>query len=280
MTRLAGFDLAIGDGESKRLAIAVVAALGVHFAFSALQFRRPELAPSQVLPWQLVEVEASPEPPPAPVSEPAHAEEALPSKQIAPVHAFSPRVASAAPPSDTASGAGQAEEDSDAAAVEATEFSDSDWAMASGTGTTLGGGRTTSRFGGGGVARGGTLLAARDLSREALPPDLSPLVERNFPQIARMYRVEGRVIVSALLDENGVPSDVRVDSVTPEGKGFGEACARTVHQGPKWRPKLNRDGRPVATSVTYTCSFRLPKDISHTESAEGASQRVWTHSVE
>ncbi len=158
----------------------------------------------------------------------------------------------------------------EAAEILSSDPSDTTWAALSGTGTTLGGG-LSGRPGRATVQSRETVLAARDLSRKAKAPDLDPLVQRNFPTAARMASVGGTVTVSAWIAKDGTPSDVRVESVTPQGRGFGETCSRTVHQGPSWKPELNRDGRPVASRVTYTCHFRLPKA---TDSAQARPQEA------
>ena len=97
-----------------------------------------------------------------------------------------------------------------------------------------------------------------------------------------MYKNDGDVTVSALISPEGRPSDLRVEAVDPEGRGFGEACSRSVHQGPAWKPKLNRDGRPLASRVTYTCKFRLPDD-ARAPSASAATPggpQTWSHAAE
>jgi hypothetical protein len=108
---------------------------------------------------------------------------------------------------------------------------------------------------------------------------LQPLIDANFPVAARLARAEGTVTISAVIQADGNPTDVRVVSVDPKGRGFGETCSRTVHQGPDWKPKLNRDGRPVVAKISYTCRFSLPEDLASTieEPTTGVgANRVWT----
>jgi hypothetical protein len=38
--------------------------------------------------------------------------------------------------------------------------------------------------------------------------------------------------------------------------GFADACERTVRTA-RWEPPLDRDGRTVATEITYTCRFEV-----------------------
>ena len=67
----------------------------------------------------------------------------------------------------------------------------------------------------------------------------------NFPEKARKKKLQGVVLVSMVVDENGVPRDVVVTK--PAGNGFDEAAIAAVRQ---WRfePAL-RDGKPVAVAL-------------------------------
>lgn len=271
----------------------LAAAVALHGALLLAPKRSVPPALPSVAPWTLLDVAVEPRSPEPPRAESAPRESRPPIAPLAPPSPNLLRTAPTAPasaatrgdssPFPAPSGAtnGDLRAEDDAAPLLATDLTDADWRMASGSGSTLGGRRAFGSVAGPRAVRS-TSLEARDLSREATPPDLAPWVERNFPQIARMYRVEGVVTVSAMLDELGAPSDVRVEAVDPPGRGFGEACARTLLQGPKWRPKLNRDGRPVKTTVTYLCVFRLPADLEKSAAppTESASQRIWTQSAE
>lgn len=166
-----------------------------------------------------------------------------------------------------------------------SSLSASDWGLLNGGGSGRqgsGSGGLPGRNGEGGpsgLARS-TTLTARNLSRDVRPPDLEPWVKHNFPTASRMARVEGTATVSAIVRPSGKPSDVRVEHVDPRGRGFGEACSRTVLEGPAWQPRLNRDGRPVPARVRYTCRFTLPEGAGAPTAAgptAGASaNRVWT----
>lgn len=110
--------------------------------------------------------------------------------------------------------------------------------------------------GGRGFARK-TFLKPRDLSRAPIAPDLSDLLSKNHPVAARMHGLEGTVELKAVILPDGTPSALRVESIDPSGRGFGEACIRTVQHGPKWLPGRDRNGAPIAAEVTVTCPFRL-----------------------
>jgi TonB family protein len=144
--------------------------------------------------------------------------------------------------------------------VVAAEGGDGDWQMLGGFagGDMIGtpGAGTKGPTSLGGVARSAT-LAPRDFSRAAIPPNLHGLLQRNYPMQARMRGEQSQVTVTAHINSEGGVSAVRVQSVTNADKGFGEACVRTVLEGPKWQPRLNQNGLPVASTVTYNCQFAL-----------------------
>lgn len=277
-----------GKDASRRRTVDLVslaAALSAHLGFCLVQANHEEIpAASRALEasWVQLEEEAASTPEPPPPSEPAAPSERTLSQNQVPIRDPNPAAGS---PSE-APGAGEGESDGaseDAAPLLTAEGSSADWALLSGTGTGLSG----RRRGAGGSSEGfgrALTLSARDLSRDAIAPDLRPWVEQNFPGHARMSGVSGTATISAFIDPSGVPSDVRVEAVDPSGRGFGEACTRTLHQGPRWKPKLNRDGRPLSARVTYTCVFKNPtahQSPSATAGASGAAaNRIWRESPE
>lgn len=262
-------------------ALAVLAAIGLHAALGLIRAEphAPKAAFDPVLLETYTFVEREPdEEQPAPNLKPqasALRETAEHARALqAPVH----------PTSETSADAGDAPLAEDSAAeLAASEFGDPSFELPSGSGLALGRGSTTNPGSGGmgfpgRIARSST-LAARDLSRPAIPPPLQPIVDANFPAAARLARVEGSVTISAVIQPDGNPTDVRVVDVDPRGRGFGETCTRTVHQGPDWQPKLNRDGRPVPSQVTYTCRFRLPDDLAvdiDAPTTGAGANRAWT----
>ncbi|GEM_PF-446538 len=166
-----------------------------------------------------------------------------------------------------------------AAALLTDASGSSGWEMLSGQGNALGRGRLGRPSSGAAQSGRATSLSARNLSRNAIAPHLAPLVARNYPIAAKIARVSGTVTVSAIIQASGNPTDIRVVSANPRGRGFGETCSRTVHEGPLWKPRLNRDGRPVASQVRYTCHFLAPAGIAPElkEQANGVgANRVFT----
>ncbi|HSC89422.1 MAG TPA: energy transducer TonB [Polyangiaceae bacterium] len=269
--------------SSRRIEFAaLVVALAGHLGLTALRVHAPSVSRA---PAQLIDVLLDAAPPPAlpePVIEPpARAE---PATALTPTAATRTLAAPAVPSNATttsdsspAASAASNPTNEEAAPLLASDSDESPWAMPSGTGTSLGRGGSGPRGLAAGVGRASS-LAPRDFSREATPPHLQPYVDRNFPGTARMYKVEGDVVVSVRIDASGAPSDLRVENADPGGRGFGEACSRSVLQGPSWKPKLTKDGTPLATRATYRCIFRL------TEAEKAATQpsvggRVWSYST-
>lgn len=250
------------EKEHRVIAVALLSAALLHACLFLQNFEARAETELRTIPLSGFEID---EPAPLPEEEvsPSPEEDRAPSSS----HSDTPSQAdaSAQPSSENEEmvdveleGGDQGEEGDEAPDTLTQDFGGADWAAYRGAGSKLGA-TGSGRTGRDRELKRETVLAARDLSRRAEAPDLSGLVLRNYPVSARMARVEGTVTVSALVGADGNPSDVRVQSATPSGRGFGEACSRTVHEGPDWKPELNRDGRPVAVRATYTCKFNLPK---------------------
>ncbi len=271
-------DLWTFQGRSSRRV--ELAALGVallaHLALTRVHPDPAALVPRAAAP--LIDVLVDEVPPP-PAAEPETAPEpATPEVATAPTTSVASRPSSA--PSVTSPGAPSSSPSTSeqAAPLVDSGTEDSDWDLPSGTGTTLGRGATgPAGPAGGGLGRA-VSLAPRDFSREAVPPNLQPYVDRNFPGVARMYKVDGDVVVSALIGTTGAPSDLRVESADPGGKGFGEACSRSVLQGPAWKPKLTKDGTPLASRVSFRCKFRLT-EAERNATTPSVGGRVWSYST-
>ncbi len=169
-----------------------------------------------------------------------------------------------------------------AAPVLVSDFADSsdNFTMVTGEGTRLSGGRAGKVGGGTGRGRGpATKVAARDLSRNPIAPMLTPYINRNYPSSARMNGVSAEATLRLVIQADGTTTDIRVRSVSRKGYGFGETCSRSLHQGPKWKPALNRNGRPITFEVTYTCTFLAPKrDVASSSgkpTVGSGANRVW-----
>jgi TonB family protein len=93
-----------------------------------------------------------------------------------------------------------------------------------------------------------------ELSKKPAPPPLAEALERNYPPEARSQGKSGEAKVRARIDPGGRVAIARVTSETSDG--FGHACQKTLLDS-TWTPPLDRDGKPVATWVTYRCKFRV-----------------------
>jgi TonB family protein len=74
-----------------------------------------------------------------------------------------------------------------------------------------------------------------------------------FSEEARRMKIQGVVIVSLLVTEEGLPSDIRLEKSA--GAGLDEEAMQTVSQY-RFKPAM-KDGQPVAARITVEVNFRL-----------------------
>ncbi len=96
----------------------------------------------------------------------------------------------------------------------------------------------------------------RDLSRRPSPPALGGALQRNFPPGARRRGIAGVAVVSLRVGPTGDVDQIRVQSESVSGQGFGQACVTTV-SGSRWTPALNAQGNPAPARVRFRCEFRV-----------------------
>jgi TonB family protein len=97
---------------------------------------------------------------------------------------------------------------------------------------------------GGGVYRVGGSVSA---------PVLISKTEPEYSEAARKAKFSGTVLLSLVVDANGMPRDIKV--IRPLGLGLDEKAVEAVQ---KWRFRAGiKDGHPVATQATIEVSFRL-----------------------
>ena len=82
-------------------------------------------------------------------------------------------------------------------------------------------------------------------------------VEPVYPELARKARIEGVVILEAIIDENGNLVNARVLRSPGKAFGFDEAALEAVKQW-KFKPGL-QNGVPVPVIYTLTVQFILTK---------------------
>jgi protein TonB len=95
-------------------------------------------------------------------------------------------------------------------------------------------------------------VALADLARPPRAPRLDAALEKNYPASARQSGIAGHAVLRVEVLANGRIGGVR--HVSETYAGFADACERTVKSG-AWEPPLDRNGKPVATEITYTCRF-------------------------
>ncbi|MGH9620670.1 MAG: energy transducer TonB [Bryobacteraceae bacterium] len=101
---------------------------------------------------------------------------------------------------------------------------------------------------GGGVG-GGVYQIGGDVSE----PVLLVKVEPEYSEEARKAKYSGTVMLSIIVDKNGLPRDIKV--VRPLGLGLDQKAIEAVS---KWRFKpAMKDGHPVAVQANVEVNFRL-----------------------
>ncbi len=84
---------------------------------------------------------------------------------------------------------------------------------------------------------------------------LATKVKPEFPDLARAARIEGKVILQAIIKKDGTVGDVEVLSSNRTGLGFEEAALEAVKE---WRYKPALQGaRPVDVFLTVVVEFTL-----------------------
>jgi protein TonB len=94
-----------------------------------------------------------------------------------------------------------------------------------------------------------------DASAEGVtPPRMTRRVEAVYPPVARTQRIEGLVIVSALVNENGQVIDTKIIRGVPRGN-LNEAAIESVRRS-SYAPAM-KDGVRVKTWMTVAVNFKL-----------------------
>ena len=111
----------------------------------------------------------------------------------------------------------------------------------------------------GGIVGGtglGVVVDVGDLSRQPIPPSLKRKLEKLYPKKARQEGIEGEAVLRLQIAPDGLPAKIRIISEDPTGYELGRACLKTL-QGEKWKPPIDKNGKPVTTRITYRCGFEI-----------------------
>jgi protein TonB len=103
--------------------------------------------------------------------------------------------------------------------------------------------------GSGGGSGGGVFRAGGEVSS----PVLISKVEPEYSEEARKAKYSGTVLLSVVVDEHGIPQDIKV--VRPLGLGLDEKAVEAVQKW-RFRPGI-RNGKAVRVRATIEVSFRL-----------------------
>ena len=244
----------------------VLASLGLHaVAFGGLGNRHDGFGARKSRPPTLVEMSVSKPPeakPEAPKPEPPRPTARAPKLALA----RPARVKAAPPPPDVpAAPPPAAESPADFTGVTMTnDGPGTGWSSATGNGEAMKGpvgrpgARVTHRNVDGGDAdlgrTGPAVVAAADLSRPPVAPDLTAALARHYPPDARAKGLAGKAVLRVRIQPDGHVGDTKLESET--APGFGAACQATLRGAP-WSAPVDRQGRSVATYVKYTCRFEV-----------------------
>ncbi|SDN09043.1 TonB family C-terminal domain-containing protein [Daejeonella rubra] len=76
-----------------------------------------------------------------------------------------------------------------------------------------------------------------------------------YPAEAKKNNVQGRVIVSFIIQKDGSLADIKV--LRGVGSGLDEEAVRVISESPKWKPGT-KDREPVNVAFTIPIQFKLP----------------------
>ncbi|MBV9265496.1 MAG: TonB family protein [Acidobacteriaceae bacterium] len=99
----------------------------------------------------------------------------------------------------------------------------------------------------------GTGGGAYRIGGDVSAPQILSKVEPEYSEEARKAKYQGTVVLSIVVDEHGMPRDIRV--IRPLGLGLDEKAIEAVQHW-RFRPGM-KGGRPVATQASVEVNFRL-----------------------
>ncbi len=94
-----------------------------------------------------------------------------------------------------------------------------------------------------------------DLTPDVVKPEIVSRVNPAYPRMAQQKKVEGTVIISILISENGDVADARVLREAGGSSGLNEAAMAAVRKW-KFRPAV-KEGKRVKVWMTYPIVFKF-----------------------
>jgi TonB family protein len=94
-----------------------------------------------------------------------------------------------------------------------------------------------------------------ELTPDVVKPELMNRVNPSYPRLAQQKKVEGTVILSILISENGDVADARVLREAGGSSGLNEAALSAVRKW-KFRPGV-KEGKRIKVWMTYPIVFKL-----------------------
>jgi protein TonB len=122
--------------------------------------------------------------------------------------------------------------------------------IGSGEGGGVGSGKGAGAGPGEGGGYGGGVFKIGGVDKK---PQLVYKVDPDYSEEARKAKFQGTVVLAIIVDENGLPHDVRV--VRPLGLGLDQKAIEAVEKW-RFRPGM-KDGHPVKVAATIEVNFRL-----------------------
>ena len=98
------------------------------------------------------------------------------------------------------------------------------------------------------------MVAAND--PEVTLPVVLAHAQPQYPPFAEERGIEGTVVLSAVVDDNGDVDELSVVRVVPRGMGFEDAASRYV-KSRRYQPATKR-GVPVRVRIEIIVQFRRP----------------------
>ncbi len=91
-------------------------------------------------------------------------------------------------------------------------------------------------------------------AKDVTEPELVTKVNPSYPAEAKKDKVEGQVVLDLTIDTDGSVSDTKVKK--SGDSRLTEAAIRAIKQW-KFKPAMNKAGKPVEVVATVTVNFKL-----------------------